>query len=273
MSPPGDVVLFTDSRDPEEIQRWGGVLFRRCLESHLPDYMRLPAVFPGDSLLDSVTDYGDVAERVTGEREPNPSYLAAVEQLDGRMPVCPVFLPEASADDAVKAAANAAARVNRRITARRMAATYFALESDRASSAPLEMEAVLAYLCESEIPRERRVFEAAALILLRMRRHGDATYPAAVVKLAVNMDTLRPDYRPPGGRPAGTSDVHIRNAFMGAARNAIDGRMHVVSATGKATDTQSGNDGATLMADAFGLSAETVAKAGIKRRYDREFMP
>ena len=265
MSPPPDGVKVGDvlflwplskpgrpDRNADKARFRGAVVFHRWLESHLPVPMVLPAVFPGDGLLDKVPGWGDWSERSTGECEPDPTNLAVVASLDGRDRTgdCRMLAPETIA----KAAADA----NRRVTAGSMAAAYFRLATARLHQDRENADAVLAYL--SQHPRgEARVREAAGIIKRVLRAHG-RDYPPAVA-----------DYTRPARRP---SD-RIRDAFMRAACNALEGRMPIVSATGRADGGGSGDDGATLIARAFGMGedgAATVARTGIKYRHDREFL-
>ena len=115
-----------------------------------------------------------------------------------------------------------------------------------------------------------RLTEAADIILARLRECGDSTYPAVLVNLV--WDRLR-------GKLGKRSDRIITYAFMRAGCIALDGRMSIASGTGRADGKGGGDDAATLIARAFEdasdfpVTSDTVARAGVKYRHDREFLP
>ena len=222
-----------------ETRRRGAVVFHRWLESHLPAAMALPAVFPDDGLLN----------RMAGA--PERTFLGAVADSDGRdrTACCVVLAPEAIAE--------AAAEANRTVTPRRMAEANLWLAASRRPESRTDAAVVLAYLVPFR--REWRVREAARIIRRVLRKRGE-DYPVALADFSRARPHGRPTYR-------------IRDAFMRAALNAIGERMPAVSATGRAGGNRSGNDGASLIADEFGVTWETVARAGIKHRHDREPRP
>ena len=234
----------------------GAIVVHDWLQSHLPDGMMLPAVVENDGLLDKVK----VVDLREGRRELDKSYLGTVEHFGGRRPDAKVLTTAAIIEAAVKA--------DGRVTGDRIATWWLSLYSGDF----LEREgasAVLAYLC-GPLGSERRVTEAADIILARLRERGDSTYPAVLVNLVV--DRLR-------GKLGKRSNRIITYAFMRAGCIALDGRMSIASGTGRADGKGGGDDAATLIARAFEnasdfhVTSDTVARAGIKYRHDREFLP
>ena len=282
MTPAEHLALPSEPDDPDAIRRRGAELFHRWLFSHLPAGMTLPAVFPDDGLLDKVTDWGDVSERETGWREPNPSFLAVVGlddrdwwvqepiSADARMQVIakqeakrkamkdrrsdkaaesiPDWYPKLWPDTIVKIEAAEAA--HRRITAERIAEAYFRLAYNRRQLDRDDAAAALDYLSQYG-SQEQRIRDAASIIIDRTRRLGASCPPVLFDFIA-----------PRRGRTK-----NIRDAFIGAARIVIERELPIVSGTGQV------DDGATVIAEVFDVSPETVARAGIKYRHDREFSP
>ena len=221
---------------PEVYPRSGPEAFRRFLEAHLPPGMTLPVLFRDDGLLEPT---------VLPDGLRTKSFLGDLRELERRLadePTAPVPAPE----DAARAAAVA----NERVTGRRLAALYFVLAGserhvDRANAA-----ALLAYWF-ARLSNEPQVRDAAKRIVDRLRRFRAGTCPV----LAINILFAR--RRKPTCR--------IRDAYIRSAAFALQDAGMPIS------PGWSGNDGATLIAAAFGVSVEVVERVGVKYRHDNDY--